>query len=57
MVLFEALLLAGVRVSDVEARERDTLARQLDPHTVRVIAGWIIRRTWPRLDLVARHER
>ena len=43
MVLAEALLMTGVQVSDFEAGERDTIARQLDPHTVQVIAGWIIR--------------
>jgi len=43
MVLADALLLTGVEVSDFETAERDSVARQLDPHTVQVIAGWIIR--------------
>ena len=43
MVLAEALLLASVTVSEFETAERDALGRQLDPHTVQVIAGWILR--------------
>jgi hypothetical protein len=43
MVLAEALLLTGVEATDYEAAERDAVARQLDPQTVQVIAGWIIR--------------
>ncbi len=43
MVLAEALLMAGVDVTDFETAERERIARQLDPHTVQVIAGWIIR--------------
>jgi hypothetical protein len=43
MVLAEALLLTGVEATDYEGAERDALARQLDPQTVQVIAGWIIR--------------
>jgi hypothetical protein len=41
MVLGEALLMSGVTVSDFESGERDSIARQLDPHTVQVIAGWL----------------
>lgn len=43
MVLAEALAMAGVDVTDFETAERNAIARQLDPHTVQVIAGWIIR--------------
>jgi hypothetical protein len=43
MVLAEVLLMTGVDVADFEQGERDAIARQLDPHTVQVIAGWIIR--------------
>ena len=61
--LTEALLLAGVQVTECEAGERDALARRLDPHTIQVIAGGVVRawlaagtgsdawegrRTWPR---------
>lgn len=43
LVLGEALLMAGVDVSDFETDQRDSIARQLDPHTVQVIAGWLVR--------------
>lgn len=43
LVLSEALLLGGVALSEFETRERDALARELDPHTIQVIAGWIVR--------------
>jgi len=43
LVLGEALLLTGVQVSPFEQDQRDALARQLDPQTVQVIAGWIVR--------------
>jgi hypothetical protein len=43
MALAEALLMTGVDVTPFETEQRDAIARQLDPHTVQVIAGWIIR--------------
>lgn len=36
LVFSEALLLGGVELSEFETRERDAVARELDPHTVQV---------------------
>ncbi|MEV0733966.1 hypothetical protein [Polymorphospora sp. NPDC050346] len=43
LVLVEALMLTGVETSPFEDEERDSIARTLDPVTVQVIAGWIMR--------------
>jgi hypothetical protein len=47
LLLAEALLLAGVQTTQYEDQHRDTIARQLDPETAQVIAGWIIRASLP----------
>ncbi|MEV0734287.1 hypothetical protein [Polymorphospora sp. NPDC050346] len=43
LVLAEALMLTGVDTTPFEDQARDSIARTLDPETVQVIAGWIMR--------------
>lgn len=43
LVLGEALLMAGVQPSDFEAGVVADLGQRLDPVTVQVIAGWLVR--------------
>jgi hypothetical protein len=43
MTIGAALLVAGVETTDYESGHRDAIARQLDPETAVVVAGWIRR--------------
>lgn len=43
LVLMEALLRAGVRVSPWEGSVRDEIIRTMGPAAAQVIAGWLIR--------------
>ena len=43
LVLSEALLMGGVQPTEFEAGVLVDLGRRLDPATVQVLAGWVVR--------------